>query len=65
MLQVAEIDNSWMLQRASQEVQKAEKYREKMGAVQQWLTKIGLPHDLCAKIRQYYSEVWSCIANRS
>ena len=57
MCKSCKLSSGGVLQRASQEVQVAEKYREKMAAVQHWMAKIGLPHEHRTKIRAYYSQV--------
>lgn len=47
------------VQRASQEVKDAQMFREKMGSVQDWMSRVKLPRDLKQKIRAYYAEVGS------
>lgn len=50
-------------QRASQEVKDAQMFREKMGSVQDWMSRVKLPRDLKQKIRAYYAEVQAVVPN--
>ena len=51
------------MQRASQEVKDAQMFREKMGSVQDWMSRVKLPRDLKQKIRAYYAEVPAFVPN--